>query len=159
MISSIIFPSSWCVCVVCVAVRMKALEALGAERLRLALEVRGLKTGGSAGQRAQRLWLFKEKYDCDINKTPAKLKALPRSKGNAPQKAKLGNNQPETGTANPRARKFEHGPLLPGLERKPGQKSLPGIFSCPLLLRLPLSCSVMLKSLYSLKSMKKNYNV
>lgn len=55
-------------------VNAKALESLGADFLRMALQKRGLKFGGSVADRAKRLFLVK---DLSPDKYPKKLRAKP----------------------------------------------------------------------------------
>jgi hypothetical protein len=57
-------------------VNAKALESLGADALRVALQKRGLKFGGSVADRAKRLFLVK---DLSPDKYPKKLRAKKRA--------------------------------------------------------------------------------
>lgn len=104
------------------------LEELGLELLKEELEIRGMKCGGTCSERAARLWLARGVED---------LATLPKSamakKGSTAAKKRKrdgscgGESGDRGGAVAPSKppRKATAGPLMPGVYRRPGQKSLP----------------------------------
>jgi hypothetical protein len=108
---------------------------LSKERLEAELTRLGLRKGGSVVQKAERLMLTKG-LNGDLSSLPAKVKAAPGSSVAHPtdktetlgEQARHPNLTPSYFEEMKYAggkRKATQGPLYPGLERAPGQKSLP----------------------------------
>lgn len=109
---------------------MAEVEDLGLDLLKEELEKLGLKCGGTLQQRAERLWRMRGVVGCDV----PKFLSMPENQDLVAGKSKEKRKNKDVSVQlvldrerereEKRARKTQ-GPLLPGLERKVGQKALP----------------------------------